>query len=277
LQHLLEGIVIIYNDNTFEEVLQFRLSRLNLFMITGSFVLLLIIGVTMLIAFTPLREYIPGYPDGNIRHNIVQNSMKLDSLQRSLSYKQQYLDNINKILVGDIPRSVKSVDQKKLDRTQAVFKRSKSDSLLRERIEDEEQFSLSTRQPRKADMDLYQIHFFTPLKGVITNHFDPGGNHYGTDIVAGADEVVKAVLNGVVVLADWTLETGYVIQILHENNILTTYKHNANLLKNTGERVETGEAIAIVGNSGEVTTGPHLHFELWHNGKALDPEEYIIF
>ncbi len=269
--------LIIYNDNTFEEVLQFRLSRLNLFMITGSFVLLLIVGVTLLIAFTSLREYIPGYPDGNIRRNIVQNSMKLDSLQRSLSYRQQYLDNINQILVGEIPRSVKSKGQEQLDRTHANFERSKSDSLLRKRIEDEEQFSLSMSQKPEDNPGLYQIHFFTPLKGVVTNAFDPANNHYGTDIVAGAGEVVKAVLEGIVVMADWTLETGYVIQILHKNNILSTYKHNANLLKNTGERVDAGEAIAIVGNSGEITTGPHLHFELWHNGNALDPEDYIIF
>jgi murein DD-endopeptidase MepM/ murein hydrolase activator NlpD len=120
-------------------------------------------------------------------------------------------------------------------------------------------------------------HFSSPTSGLIINRFNPGQNHFGVDMVTEADQPVVAISNGTVTFANWTVDTGYVIQIQHDNNFLSLYKHNAELLKSVGDYVTTGEAIAIVGNSGELTTGPHLHFELWQNGAPLNPEAYILF
>jgi murein DD-endopeptidase MepM/ murein hydrolase activator NlpD len=159
------------------------------------------------------------------------------------------------------------------------FVKSKKDSLLRKQIEGEEQYNLTfSEKPRQqTGINLSQLHFFTPLRGVITNSYNQETDHFGTDIVAGPNEVIKATLEGTVIVANWTLETGYVIQIQHENNLVSIYKHNAELLKKVGNRVLAGEPIAIVGNSGEITTGPHLHFELWYNGSPVNPEDYIVF
>ncbi len=269
--------LVVYNDNTFEEVLQFRLSRLNLFSLIGSAILFLIILVIVLIAFTPIREFIPGYPDGMIRRNIVMNAIKLDSLQEEIEIKNKYLENINTIISGNIPKSVDIQESEKTGESKVQFKRSKSDSLLRRHIEEEEQFNLSITEVKNEQKGLSNIHFFTPLNGIVTNSFNLEEDHFGTDIVARSSEVVKATLDGIVSMATWTIETGNVIQIQHDNNIVSVYKHNANLLKEVGDHVEAGEAIAIVGNSGELTTGPHLHFELWYNGRPIDPEDYIIF
>jgi murein DD-endopeptidase MepM/ murein hydrolase activator NlpD len=115
------------------------------------------------------------------------------------------------------------------------------------------------------------------VNGIVTNSFKGSENHFGTDIVAGPNEVVKATLDGTIILSTWTIETGNVVQIQHDNDLISVYKHNAEILKNMGKRVKAGEPIAIIGNSGELTTGPHLHFELWYKGKPVNPEEYITF
>lgn len=269
--------LIVFNDNTFEAVLMFRLSRLNLLSIIGSAVILLIIGVSILIAFTPLREFIPGYPDADMRRNIILNAVRIDSLEQQLEIKSQYINNINHIISGHIPHMEnKNADTVKISKP-VQFSKSVSDSLLRHQIEEEERFNLADNTQVRTGLGLSSIHFFTPVKGVVTNPFNASMEHYGTDIVAAPNEVVKATLNGVVILATWTLETGYIIQIQHPNNIISVYKHNANLLKKEGDVVKAGDPIAIIGNSGELSTGPHLHFELWHNGLPLNPEDYIIF
>ena len=161
-----------------------------------------------------------------------------------------------------------------------TFSKSVEDSLLRIQIEQEEQYNLSTSEYEENNKGskIINQHFFTPLKGVVTSKFNPVDNHFGTDIVAESNTIVSAVLDGTVVMAGWTLETGYIIEIQHANNIISVYKHNAKLLKDIGTVVRAGETISIIGNSGELyTSGPHLHFELWHNGTPIDPEQYIIF
>jgi murein DD-endopeptidase MepM/ murein hydrolase activator NlpD len=269
--------LIVYNDNTFEEVFQFRLSRLNLISLTVFAVLALIIAVTVLIAFTPLREFIPGYPDGMMRHNINQNALRADSLEYEIKLAKQFINNIHDIASGKTPKTIETIEQEPVNTENIQFTRSKSDSLLRVKIEEEERFNLSMIEESNTERTLSNIHFFKPVSGFVSNSFDEIKGHYGTDIVAGPNEVVKATLDGIVTMSTWTLETGYVIQIQHDNNLISVYKHNANLLKSVGDQVEAGEAIAIVGNLGELTTGPHLHFELWYNKRPLNAEEYIIF
>ncbi len=240
---------------------------------------ILIIGIVFsVIAYTPVREFIPGYPDGNMRRNIVMNAIKVDSLEKELKIRDQYFEDIKTLVRGGAPSDSTQVVNDQPERIKDItFKKSKQDSLLRLQIESEEQYNLTVNEGKGSSDKQLSLHFFTPLRGIVTNAFNPGDRHYGVDVVAAPDAVVKSVMTGTVIMSEWTLETGYVIEVQHENNYISVYKHNAELLKSTGEQVKAGEAIAIVGNSGEFTTGPHLHFELWHNGTPINPEDYIVF
>lgn len=267
----------IYNDDTFEEVWFLRLSRLNVFSILGTSILLFTIAIIVLIAFTPLREFIPGYPDGNMRRNIITNVYKLDSLEHELEIRDRYFESINTIIRGGTPVSYENSQDTAISYEEITFDKSEHDSLLRMQIEQEELFNLSILANSNSKTNFSSIHFYPPVKGLVTNSFNPSENHFGTDIVTSANKVVSATLDGTIIIANWTLETGYVIQIQHENSLISVYKHNSELLKKVGNHVKAGETIAIIGNSGELTSGPHLHFELWHNGTPIDPEDYIAF
>jgi len=269
--------LIIYNDDTFEEIWYMRLSRLNVLAVFGTGAILLIALVSVLIAYTPIREFIPGYPEGDMRRTMVENYAKLDSLEKELQLRGQYIDNISTIMAGGVPEDPDVSKDNPVNDQQVKFEKSESDSILREQVENEEQYTLSVNYKEPSGRDLSRIHFFSPVKGLVTNSFNARENHFGTDIVAGDNNVVVAALEGTVTMANWTLKTGWVIQIQHENNLLTVYKHNAELLKEEGDHVKAGEPVAIIGNSGELTSGPHLHFELWRDGTPLDPEKYIVF
>ncbi len=269
--------LIIYNDNTFEEVWYIRLSRFNLLALLSSLFILIIGGVFALVAYTSIRELIPGYPDGNMRRTIYMNAVKLDSLENEIRMRDQYFRNIRALVSGEEPDNLVDLTDTTVDNSSLDFSTSLEDSVLRIQIEEEEQYNLSVLVYDVTPRDLAGIHFFAPVRGLITQSFNSRDNHFGTDIGAAHNEVVKATLDGTVTLADWTVETGYTIAIQHENNLISVYKHNAELLKKVGNVVKAGDAIAIIGNSGELTTGPHLHFELWHNGTAIDPQTYIVF
>jgi murein DD-endopeptidase MepM/ murein hydrolase activator NlpD len=272
--------ITIYNDQTFEEIWQTRLTKLGTFTLIGAVIISLIALTTILIAFTNLREFIPGYPDGNMRRNIIMTAYRLDSLENELHLRDQYFNNINAIISGKEPVDFQSLQDTSKSYENITFNKSAEDSLLRIQIEQEEQYNLSTSEYEENNKGskIINQHFFTPLKGVVTSKFNPVDNHFGTDIVAESNTIVSAVLDGTVIMAGWTLETGYVIGIQHGNNIISVYKHNAELLKDIGTVVKAGETISIIGNSGELyTSGTHLHFELWHNGTPIDPEQYIIF
>ena len=156
------------------------------------------------------------------------------------------------------------------------FKGTNADSIFQNKLLEEKQ-NLAISGNSKKLPSIANIHFFTPLRGLITNKFNTKTEHLAVDIVGSLNSRISSVLEGTVIFAGWTMDTGYSIYIQHENNIISAYKHNAELLKEVGDKVKAGDAIAIMGNSGELTTGPHLHFELWHNGTALDPETYIDF
>lgn len=269
--------LIIYNDDTFEEVGYLRLSRLNLFSVIGSVLIILITAITLLIALTPIREFIPGYPNRNIRSNIINNVYKLDSLEHELKIRDRYFESINTIIRGGTPISYENSQDTAIRYEEITFDKSEHDSILRQQIEEEELFNLSILSNKSNKTDFSRIHFYPPVKGLVTNSFNPQENHFGTDIVAASNNVVAASLDGTVIIANWTLQTGYVIEIQHENNLISVYRHNSELLKKVGSHVAAGEAIAIIGNSGELTSGPHLHFELWHNGTPINAEDYIAF
>jgi murein DD-endopeptidase MepM/ murein hydrolase activator NlpD len=268
----------IYRDETYEELLNLKLTKLNVVALVGSGVLIFLIIVISIIAYTPVREMIPGYPDHNTVRNIRLNSFRLDSLEMEIAKRDAYFENLRRIIAGEEPQNYDESGEDNSETKRIVnYQRPKEDSVLRMMVEPGDQFGLSTIENKKMGTAPFNVVFFPPVKGMITNSFDGGKNHYGTDIVAGANEVVKATLPGTVIMTGWTLETGYVIQLQHEGNLVSVYKHNAEVLKHIGDRVQAGEPIAIIGNSGELTTGPHLHFELWQNGKPLDPELYMTF
>jgi murein DD-endopeptidase MepM/ murein hydrolase activator NlpD len=270
--------LIIYNDETFKEVWYLRLSKINFIVLFIAIIFLLSAGIFSLVAFTSIREIIPGYPDDNIRRTILMNALRLDSLEEEIRMRDLYFRNINAIISGKEPEDLMPYNDSTQEYREIDFSKSIEDSILRYQIEEEEQYNLAvTEDYRQPQVGIERIHFFAPIKGHVTYSFSAIENHFGTDIVAGPNEVVKAVLDGTIIFASWTVETGYVIEIQHSNNLISVYKHNAELLKKAGNMVKAGDAIAIIGNSGELTTGPHLHFELWFNGTPIDPEEFIVF
>ena len=266
----------VVNETSYEEVLKFRLSRLHVLMALSFLAVVLMTLTILLIAFTGLREFIPGYPDGNLRQLIVENSIRVDSLQEELLNIDRFLTSIRTVLSGGDTVSSREVrkDSLKSGADTMEFKLSEQESEFRSDIEERERFNLGFGL-KEQNKEYY--HFFPPVEGIITQSFDEKGRHYGTDIVAKANAKVAVVLDGVVVFTDWTVKTGYVIQVQHANDLLSVYKHNSTLLKKQGDYVRAGEVIAIVGNTGEDSSGPHLHFELWRAGNPLNPEDFIKF
>lgn len=269
--------LVFFNDNTFEEVWHLRLSLLNVLSVIGTVSIFMTTLVIVLIAFTPLREFIPGYPSKDMRREIVLNALKLDSLTHSIRIQDQYIENLKALFSGKEPASADTSTIPGKTAKTVSFTKSAADSIFRQQIEKQEQFNFTTSTGDKKEGSISDMRFFAPVKGLITEEYNAKLNHFGIDLVANPNEVVKATYNGTVILSSWTVETGNVIQIQHENNIVSVYKHCANLLKKVGDKVKTGDAIAIIGNSGELSTGPHLHFELWNDGRSINPRDYIVF
>jgi murein DD-endopeptidase MepM/ murein hydrolase activator NlpD len=269
----------VYNDKTIEELWRMRITQYNAFLLV-TFVVLFIIGATTsLISFTNLREFIPGYPDVTMRRDILMNAIRLDSLENELNIRDDYFANMRDIISGNAPVDRLAGQDTTINYTNIKFTNSPEEIKLRTQIEQEAQYNLTLEtRPVENGTSLASLHFYPPVQGSVSGKYDIRIKHYGTDIVTKQKAVVSAALSGTVIFTGWTMETGYVIQIQHTNNLITVYKHNASLLKETGDNVRAGEAISIVGDSGEMyTSGPHLHFEIWYKGNALDPEKHILF
>jgi len=270
----------VINDHTLEEVWRIILTRYNAFLLITFILLFIIWGTSTLISFTNLREFIPGYPDVKMRRNILMSAIRLDSLDRELKLRDKYFNNLNLIISGNTPAEFTSRQDSSRNYKDISFNTSRNDSLLRARVEDEEKYNLTlgTSTAAESVSSLANLHFFTPVKGIVSGRYDVRTRHFGTDIVTKPRALVAAVLDGTVIFTGWTMETGFVIQVQHPNNIVSIYKHNASLLKETGDLVHAGDAISVVGDSGELyTSGPHLHFEVWYKGSPLDPEKHILF
>jgi murein DD-endopeptidase MepM/ murein hydrolase activator NlpD len=269
----------VINDTTFEEVWRIRLTQYNAFLLITFLVLFIIGATTSLIAFTNIREFIPGYPDVTMRRNILMSAIRLDSLDRELALRDKYFANLNAIISGKKPTDIYSAQNANRKYGAISFNNTPEDSALRAQVENAERYNLTLgpTSPESA-ASLAGLHFFPPVKGIISGRFDIRLRHFGTDIVTKPKSPVSAVLDGTVIFTGWTMETGYVIEVQHSNNIVSVYKHNASLLKETGDLVRAGEPVSIVGDSGELyTSGPHLHFEIWYKGSPLDPEKHILF
>ncbi len=267
----------IFNDTSHEELFVFRANGLMMLLSICLGIILIIISVTVLISYTPLREFIPGYPNAQTRKSIVQNALKVDSLEQAVRLWDFQLNNIQRIVTGQEPLQLENVSASKSASKTVTLNRtgSKDDSLMREEVIKEEQFNLGSKRNQIEQIE--GLHFFPPVKGIISDGFNLATNHPYVDIAAPSNSVVTAVLDGTVIMSNWTDETGFTIQIQHNNDLISIYKHNSKLLKKEGDKVKAGTAISLVGNTGKLSTGAHLHFELWHKGVAIDPTKYIKF
>ena len=266
----------VINETSYEEVFNFRLSQLHVLTALSVLAVILVVLTILLIAFTDLREFIPGYPDGNMRQMIAQNALRVDSLENELLKRDRFFKSIRLVLNGGDTTSLeRSREDTARYRNDTIrFQISEQENEFRAAIEERERFNLSLGM-KEQNHDYY--HFFPPVEGIVTQSFDEKKRHYGTDIVAKANAKVAAVLDGVVIFTDWTVKTGYVIQVQHTNDLISVYKHNSILLKKQGDYVRAGEVLGVVGNTGEESSGPHLHFELWRAGNPLNPENFIKF
>lgn len=274
--------VVVYHNDTYEEKANFKFTLLAFLNIVIASSVLLIVLVTYLIAFTPLREYIPGYTDVSLNRRVYEMERRADSMELVFKQKDLYINNIKKIIMGDDfeSDSINSLLTKSntTDFNNITDKKSREDSLFRLEYENETRNNLFKRDEAGSVSEEYKlVAFFSPMTGIVTNRFNREEKHFGIDIVAANNSVIKATADGTVVYSDWTVDNGYSIGIQHNGNLFSIYKHNAVLLKDDGDFVRAGEPIAIYGNSGSTSTGPHLHFEMWYNGTPLDPEDYISF
>lgn len=268
--------LVILNEETFEERFAIKLTRLNVFVIVSILAIFLIIATTLFIAFTPIREYIPGYSSTALKKKATELNYKSDSLERVIVMNEQYFESIKRVLKGDVSKVefnkdsiIKAAEQ---DLADFDLNPSKEDSLLRGKVDKEDKYSIFESATSKVSFVL-----FSPVTGKISEGYNAEEKHYAVDIVVAKDTPVKSVADGTVILSEWTTETGYVIMIDHGNGLISIYKHNAALTKSQGDLVKSGEVIAISGNSGELTTGPHLHFELWSDGYPINPVKFIDF
>lgn len=265
----------IFNDSTFQSVWSIKLNRLKVLAAAAIVSSVIVMLVTFLIAATPLREYIPGYPNAKQRQMMVNNVLKIDSLEAELAKRDAFFEGIKAIVSGNVPFDKLATDSAG-GLMNVKFNKYNHDSVFQDDLL-EEQLSLSMQGNTTRRNEISQMHFFVPVKGIVTNAFNAATDHLGVDLVSDPNARICAVSDGTVIFSGWTLETGYVIYIQHEADLVSVYKHNAELLKSIGDRIKAGEPVAIIGNSGEFTTGPHLHFELWHRGNAINPQQYIDF
>ena len=265
---------VIMTDDSFEEKISVKFNRLKLFSFSIGLLVLIFIFCFVLISNTKIKNLVPGLSKKDLEKKVVNLSIKADSLVTVLSFQKTYFNNLENIINGNIDPFEDNLSQEEfeIDVSKINFSPSAKDSLFRLSVEEEEK---GTLRFNKAKNNL--ILFFPPISGVITDRFSAGSLHYGIDLVAKENTKIASVLAGTIVISEWNPNTGHTIGVQHKDGYLSFYKHNSVLLRSTGDYVKKGEHIAIIGDSGEYSSGPHLHFELWHNGIAVDPEKYIVF
>lgn len=273
---------LMSHDETGRPMLNFRLNLLNLILVVIGMALLLVVITSYIIAFTPLREYIPGYTDTRLNREVYELSLRADSLRREMEKKDIYFQNLKRVIEGydfaadSTQSSLNIYEPLPLGVTDTIqLHKSRQDSILRAEYEAQNQFNLFGEDLVPVKPVLSVKNFFVPLTGKVSNGFNPDGAHYGVDIVSDGDQIINATFEGTVVFSSWSIENGYCVGIQHPDGYFSTYKHNSTLLKREGDYVKAGEAIAILGESGETEQAEHLHFELWHNGIPVNPAEYM--
>ena len=269
--------LVILNDDSFAEKFSLRLSPLGLIILFGSITIVMTSFVISIIAFTPLREYIPGYGNVNDRKDIIALNLKADSLENTLKSRDWYINNLLNVFSGKTEgKTAKPIKDTTGKYSKIVVKPSDQDLKLRHEIETNQLSSTSEKVSANKINILSNYFFFSPLKGIVTNSYNLNEEHFGVDIASNENEFVKATLDGTVIFSGFTSADGYVIQIQHGNDLTSIYKHCSSLTKKAGDFVKAGEPIGIVGNTGENSSGPHLHFEIWYNGFSINPQHYVI-
>ena len=267
----------LLDAKTHKQLFSLRFNRTGFFVSVVTITVVLCAAIYSLIAFTPIRTFIPGYPDAQTKRAAIQNAIKIDSLESIIYRWELYSENLRRVVEGEQPVNVDSLiainrQQKEAAKSEEYLNRQ--DSLLRKEVKEEEMFDISSR--RQRNLPIEGMSFFVPLKGVISQGYDPVIHPY-LDITAPKGSIVNAIADGTVIFDGWSEEAGYTIQIQHNGDIVSIYKHNEKLLKKTGDKVKAGTPIAMIGSTGLLSTGDHLHFELWHKGENLDPTNYINF
>ncbi len=271
--------IVIYNY-AFKEIRRYKYSKTKFILLILFIIITLSIINFFVISYTPIKFLVPGYPDKETILMSQITTLKLDSIKHELEVKNQYITNVLKILKGDSLNNYTNdtiVKDTNLDYKNLNMSISKNDSILRHDVEQKEMFNINTTTNLSTNINLYQINFYPPIKGVVSNPFDPLRGHFGIDIVTKPNTAVSAVFDGTVIGTFWSLETGYTIQIQHFNNVVTVYKHLSSIIVKQGDRIKIGQPIAFVGNTGELSSGTHLHFEMWYSGKPLNPADFISF
>ena len=264
---------VIMTDDSFEEKFSLKTNRLKVFLFLSFFTLFCVVATFILITNTSLRELVPGKESEEVQREIISLVLRSDSLMARLENQQLYFENFKTIIGGKFPvDSSITIDNKNIEKKPS-FERSVEDSLLRILVESNETGMINLKNNVKNEL----FAFFTPVLGVVSDTFNLKAKHFGIDLVAKENSRISSVLDGVVVISDWNPQTGYVIGVQHKNGFLSLYKHNSMLLKSVGNYVNAGEHIAVIGNTGEFSSGPHLHFELWLDGVAVNPKNYILF
>ena len=280
--------LVVLNHDTFEEVGSYKLSLMNLYVAISSLVVGFTILITSIIVFTPIKRYIPGYGGIGSQRDVFDMVERVDSLERALAAHQTYATNVRKLLMADVEKESDMPREKNTAVTDSNINVDPSEAEMQVRAGGNSPFEGDeTKNDKESENKaikvigrndrLESMYLIAPLSGSISKPFSFAEKHYGTDLIAPKNTPVKAVADGFVISSDWTLETGNTIAVQHANNVVSFYKHNATLLKKVGDKVKSGEAIAIIGNTGEQTSGPHLHFELWKDGKSVNSQEYIRF
>ena len=268
--------LVILNEENYEEQFFFRLSILNLLIISIFLFSFLITSTLLIVSYTPVKEFIPGYASNLMRKQAIINASKLDSLTISYNQSLNQLNSIKRVLTGDIEFEEFKEREFKLDteniEVKLNSKKIKEDSLLRRVVEQQDRYNFSSNE--NSDEGFL---FFSPVLGYISQKFDPSKKHFAIDVVAKQNEPVRSIADGVVIFSEWSLDTGYVIILEHKQGYLSVYKHNESLNNVQGDIVRAGDIIGTVGNTGEYSTGHHLHFELWNDGYPLDPQDFIDF
>ena len=268
--------LIILNEDTFEEIFSLKLTLMNVFVVATVGAVMIITITTFIIAFTPLREYIPGYASNKLKRDATELALKSDSLAFSLKKNEAYIQSIKSVLTGDLEFAKLNKDSILASNTSAAseieLSPSKEDLKLRREVAQEDKYNLFEKAQSKVSVVL-----FSPVKGSVTEKFNIRNKHFAIDVALAKNTPIKAVSAGTVIFADWTPTTGNVIILRHNNGFISVYKHASSLTRSQGDIVKTGEVIALAGSTGQESTGVHLHFELWKDGYAIDPEQFIEF
>jgi murein DD-endopeptidase MepM/ murein hydrolase activator NlpD len=268
--------LVILNEDTFEERFAIKLTRLNVFVLTSISAIFLVFFTILLIAYTPLREYIPGYSSASLKKKASLLNYKTDSLVNELEINKRYFASIRKVLTGEV--ETLEINRDSLNDVAAEedaflkVAKNREDSILRAKVEKEDRFNVF-----ESGMDQSNFILFPPVNGSISEDYNLEEKHFAVDVVVPVNTPVKATADGTVIFAEWTIETGYVVIIEHNQELISVYKHNNSITKSQGDLVKSGEVIAMSGNTGELSTGPHLHFELWNNGYPVNPTNFIEF